>query len=153
MRQAETFLQAQGVQHELKRQVSPRHLGAAGHTVRRHRFVHVDLWVAVTHLAHDAVRETELAMSTGPDAKVIAKLPVVEVVPATVPGFGVGRNLITPKACGCGHAGDRVQHVIGGVLVGNHRRKLRKVGVGLDRQMVDRDMRALQCQRDSHVLS
>jgi hypothetical protein len=84
--QREALAQAQGVEHELERQVAPRHLAFLCHGGAGQRPVHVQLGLAVPHLAHHPVREAQLAVRAGADAQVVAELPVVQVVHAAVAG-------------------------------------------------------------------
>ena len=59
---------------------------------------------APARLAHDAVRKAELAVRAGADAEVVAELPVVQVVPAAIPGARESRGLVVLVA---GRAGAR----------------------------------------------
>jgi hypothetical protein len=92
------FLQAQRVEHEFERQVGARHFVRLRHGIGRQRVVHVQLGLAVPHLAHDAVRKAQLAVRARANAQVVAKLPVVEVVPAAVAGARIGRYLVALPA-------------------------------------------------------
>ena len=51
-----------------------------------------------------------------------------------------------------GHLGDAVQHGIGRIVVGNPRRELGEIGVGLDGQVIDREVRRRHGQRLRQVL-
>ncbi|MDV7390184.1 hypothetical protein RZS08_02470, partial [Arthrospira platensis SPKY1] len=55
---------------------------------------HVQTGLTPANLSQDPMRETQLAVGTRPDAQVIAELPVIGVVPAAVPGSGVGGHLV-----------------------------------------------------------
>ena len=48
------------------------------------RLHHVKLGLSKANLPSNAVRKTELAVRASPNPQVVAKLPVVEVVPASV---------------------------------------------------------------------
>ncbi len=87
------------------------------------------------------MRETELAVRPGPNAEVVAKTPVIEVVAAGVATARIGRHLVAPQASAGAARGDAVQHVVGQVLVGQRRRVFGKNGVGLKRELIDRQMR------------
>ena len=69
-----------------------------------------------------------------------------------MPRLGVGRHFVALQPGAFGHLGDSVEHGIGHVVFGNHRREFGEVGVGLNRQVVNRNMRWLQRQRLAHVL-
>ena len=90
-------------------------------------------------------------MRAGPNAQVVAKLPVIQIMKATVAGFGIGRDLIALHARLSCHLGDAVEHGVGQVFLRYHRRKLGKVGVGLNGQVVNRDVGRTQGQCLAHV--
>ena len=90
-------------------------------------------------------------MRAGTNAQIVSKLPIVEVVKAAVPRLGVGRDFIALEPGFARHVGDAVEHGVGQVLLGNGRGELRKISVGLDRQVVNRDVRRTQGQRLAHV--
>ena len=56
--------------------------------------VHVGGRLTPAYLSHDAVRKADLAVCAGPNAQVIAKLPIVEVVQALMPLAGISGHLI-----------------------------------------------------------
>jgi hypothetical protein len=85
-RPAKPFAQAQRVEHELERQLARATSCSLDTPCRRQRVLHVGRRLAPAHLAHDAVRETQLAVRAGADAQVVAELPVVQVVPQRWPG-------------------------------------------------------------------
>ena len=65
---------------------------------------------------------------------------------------GEGRDLVALQTHAGGSLGDRIKHVAGQVVVGQvGRRRRRKAGVGLNRQVVDRQVRRLERQRDVQV--
>ena len=51
---------------------------------------HVKLRFTITNLTRNAMCKTELAVRTGTNAQVIAKLPIVQVVPTFVTRLGIG---------------------------------------------------------------
>ena len=65
---------------------------------------------------------------------------------------GVGGNLITVQSGYGGHVRDQVQHGIGRVVFRHHRGEFGEISVGLDGQLVDRDVRRVHCQGQAHVL-
>ena len=64
------------------------------HGITKQSILHVQLWLAVTHLPHNAMRKAEFAVCTCTQTQIIAKLPIVEVVPAAMAGFGIGGNFV-----------------------------------------------------------
>src|SRR5207247_9968438 len=69
-----------------------------------------------------AVGEAHLAVRAGADAEVVAELPVVEVVPAPVPGPGESRGFVVLVTCRSQRFLDRDLHVRASVVL----RKLRR---------------------------
>ena len=122
-----------------------------GQGIARQRPVHIKAGLAKPHLAHHPVRKAEFAVGASTQAQVVAKLPIVQVVPAAVPVARIGRHLVTVQAGGAGQVGDQVQHVTGAVLIGQRGRVLGKDGVGLDRQVIQRQVRWRQSQRGAQV--
>ena len=114
--------------------------------------VHVTLRITQFHLPHHTVRKTQLAMRPCANAQIVTKLPVVGVVKALVAVARIGRDFITRHAMCARHGGDTVQHVVGLIVLRDDRRKLGKVGVGLNRQVVNRDVRRLEAQRRLQIL-
>ena len=110
----------------------------------RHGLLLVLTRLAPSHLAQHPVREAQLAVGSGTDAKVVAKLPVVQVVAATVPGSRIGTHLVALPAAGGGACTEQVEHLAGQVHVRQFGRPARKRGVGLQRQLVERKMRRRQ---------
>ena len=112
-------LQAQRVEHELERQVGARDLALGRDRRARLGAGHVGGRIAQAHLAHDPVREAELAVRAGADAEVVAELPVVEVVAgsdgrrARTPRPRSARGRRAGRACD-----DAVEHRRGEVVVG-----------------------------------
>ena len=93
------------------------------------------------------MRIAELAVRTGADAKVVTELPVVQVVRALMARARIGRDLVALQARGGRELGDAIEHLARRVVVGHGRRMLGKEGVGLDRQVVDAQVRRLEGQR------
>ena len=60
--QLETLLQAQRIEHEFERQFRAADFVVLRDGLAGQRVVHVELGLAKAHLAHDAVREAELAV-------------------------------------------------------------------------------------------
>ncbi len=118
------------------------------HRLPKQRVAHVGRRFAPAHLAHDAVGKRQLAMRPGADAEVVTEGPVVEVVRAAVPRPREGRHLVARQARRRGAPGDEVEHVAGQVVVGQPRgRPAGEGGIGLDRQVVDRQVRRIKAQR------
>ena len=99
----------------------------------------------------DAVRKAELAVRAGADAEVVAELPVVEVVRAAVARPRERRDLVALEAAAAVRSTMRSSIVAarsssgsGGGCVANQR-------VGLDRQVVDRQVRRLERERRVEV--
>ena len=90
-------------------------------------------------------------MRAGAQPQVVAELPVVPVMEAAVAGARVGRDLVAGEPGLCGALGDAVQHRVGGVLVGHHGRELGEIGVGLEREVIDRQVRRIEAERDVEV--
>jgi hypothetical protein len=65
---------------------------------------------------------------------------------------GIGRHFVALHASDSGALGDAVQHGIGRVVVGHHWRELGKHGVGLDGQVVHRQVGRCQRQRQGQIL-
>ena len=135
--QFKTVFQTQRIQHVFKWQVRSRHFRVAGNCVARQGLVHVKPGVAQAHLAMNSVGKTNLAVRASAYAQIVAKLPIVVVVKAAVPRLGEGRDLVARQPCGLRHVGYFVEHVVGQVFFRNHRWELGKVGVGLNRQVVN----------------
>jgi hypothetical protein len=93
------------------------------------------------------MRKAQLAVRAGADAEVVAELPVVEVVHAAMAGPRERRHLVARQPRRRRALGDEVEHVGCHVVVGQPRRVLGEEGVGLDRQVVDRQVRRLERQR------
>ena len=70
----------------------------------------------------------------------------------SVPLAGIGRNLIPVQTGGTRHIRDQVQHVIGGVFLGNHGRKFGEIGIGFNSEVVDGDVRGCQQEGRGHIL-
>ena len=85
------------------------------------------------------------------NAKIVAKLPIVQIVQAPVARLGVGRNFIPVHARSTSQLGDPVQHGVGIIVFRQHGRKFCEVGIGLDSQVVNRDVRGLKRERLAHV--
>ena len=117
-----------------------------------HGLLHVKHGFTVTHLSQHTVREAELAVRTSPNAEVVAKLPVVQVVGTPVPRLGISRDFVALQARGCGQLGDAVHHFVGQIVFGQSGRELGKHRVGLDRQVVDRDVRRRKGQSSLDIL-
>ena len=149
--QLETIAQTQGIEHVLKGQIGAANFRLLSDSLPCQGIFCIKPWFAPAHLAHDAVRKTEFAVRACPNAQVVAKLPVIQIMKATVAGFGIGRDLITLHARLSCHLGDAVEHGIGQVFLRYHRRKLGKVGVGLNGQVVNRDVGRIQGQCLAHV--
>ena len=61
--------------------------------------------------------------------------------------LGVGRHFVALQPGGFGQLGDVVEHGVGGVVLGHHGRELGEVGIGLDGQVVNRNVRRRKGQR------
>ncbi len=96
--------------------------------------------------------KAQFAVSPGAYAQVIAELPVIGVVPAAMPGLGIRRHFIPIHERSGRHFSDAIQHAVSRVVVGNAGRVLGEIGVGLDGEVIDRDVRRRECQRLGHVL-
>ena len=94
----------------------------------------------------------EFAVRTGANAKIVTKLPVIQVMPALVFGPRIGRDFVARTALLGRHLGDAVHHGVGRVLFGQGRRVLGKHRVGLDREVIDRHMWRLKRQGRLHIL-
>ncbi|MNY32246.1 hypothetical protein D3C86_1664500 [compost metagenome] len=105
----------------------------------------------VPHLAQHPVRERQLAVRARPDAEVIAKTPVIEVVPRLPVRLAVGRGLVVPEAGLAGAGLDDVLHLVGDVLVRQRGRVLGEQRVRLQRQVVHRQVRGAIGQRRFEV--
>ena len=138
--QGHPLLQAQGIQHELEGQLGAGHLGVLHHGMGGLCPLHVQAGFTGAHLAHNPVGKAEFAVGTGPQAQVVAKLPVVQVVPAAVAGSGVGGDFIPLQASRCGVRRQRVEHGVGIVVFRHGWRVFGKQGVGLDGQVVHRQV-------------
>ena len=86
-------------------------------------------------------------MCAGTHADVVAELPVVEVVATAPSGARVRRNLVVLVAVRRELLLAIELHLPGRVRVGQRRRAMVEDGAGLERQLVVRDVRGLQCQR------
>ena len=144
-------VQTQRVEHELEGQVGARHLDALGHEAPQRSVLQVGGRLPEAHLAHDAVRKRQLAVRARPDAQVVAELPVIHVVAAGLTGARVRGDLVVVET-GLRHA--RLDPLMNGgrrIIVGQRRRKLGEDGVGLQRQLVERQVRRRQRQRHFNV--
>ena len=150
--QSKALAQAQGVEHEFKGQFLARHLVALRHRLALAGVLHVKRRFTVPHLAQHPVRKTELAVRARPNAQIVAKLPIVQVVRAAVAGLGVGRHFVTGQPRSGGQLGDAVHHFVGQIVLGQNWWELGKHGVGLDGEVVDRDVRRCKAQRGQDIL-
>ena len=91
-------------------------------------------------------------MRTRAYAQIVAKLPVVEVVPAAVALLRVGRHFVARKARLPREFGDAVEHGVGQVVLGHGGWELGEDGVGLNREVVDGDMFGRKPKRSLDVL-
>ena len=82
------------------------------------RLGHVELRLSKTHLPSNAMRKTQLAVRASPNAQIIAKLPIVEVVPTFVARLGIGRHLIPLQTFSACHFSNQVHHGVGIVVFG-----------------------------------
>ena len=144
-------VEAQRVQHELEADVVARHRGGPPAAARRRRPARGTAAAACSAPAHDAVGERQLGVRAGADAEVVAELPVVEVVPALAPGLRVRRGLVVHVAGGGERRVDRVLDVGRRVLVGQRRRMAVEQRVGLERQLVERQVRRRERERRREV--
>ena len=89
----------------------------------------------------------ELAVRTGADAEVVAEAPVVQVVPALRAAPRIGRDfvLLEPRGGEPRLASDL--HREGHLVVGQARRPTLERRAGLQRQLVMRNVRGLECER------
>ena len=92
--QAEALFQAQCIEHVFKGQVFARHLFMLSGWLSLESLRHVKLRLSKANLPSNAMRKTELAVGASTYAQVVAKLPVVEVVPTPVAWLGVSRHLV-----------------------------------------------------------
>ena len=90
-------------------------------------------------------------MGTCTNTQVVPKLPVIEVVATAVSGFCISRYLVAFQALQRRQFRDAVEHRIGSIVFWNDRRELGEVGVGLDRQVVNREMRGGKAQRGGDI--
>ena len=125
-----------------------RHRGAAAAGLCP---LHVQRRVAGAHLADHAVGKAEFAVRACANTQVITKLPIIAVVPARMLRARVGRDFVTLQPGCLRRLADLVQHVVGHVVAGQYRRVGCEIGVGLQRELVDRQMRWREGQRGSQV--
>ena len=140
--------QAQRVHHELKRQVSVRHRLAGLHLAALRHAGQIGCRLFVAHIALDAVVKRQLAVRAGANAQIIAKRPVIQVVPRLMAGQGKRRGFVMDKSSRRQPRLDGLLHIGGQVVVGQiGRRAGGKQGVGLQRQVIGRQMARAQRQR------
>ena len=133
--------EAQRVQHEFEADLFPRHRVLLEKRRPQRHAVEILLRLFYADLAHHAVGKRELGMRSGADAQIIAEAPVVEIVPALAARLSESRRLVMPVTRIEEHAFDRVIHVCGLVVVGQRRRLAMEQRVGLDREVIERQMR------------
>ena len=80
--------------------------------------VHVEQGLSKTHLPSNAMRKAQFAVRTRTNAQIIAKLPIVQVVPTFVTWLGIGRHLVPLQTIGARHCRDQVHHGVGVVVFG-----------------------------------
>src|SRR5258706_14306481 len=90
-RERESFGETQRVQHELERQLGGRHGALPGDGDRS---AHVVARLLDALMTRHAIGEAHLAVRAGADAEGVAELPVVQGVPAAMPGAGGGRGVL-----------------------------------------------------------
>ena len=144
-RRVHPFGQAQRVQHELEGQIGGLHhlVDLAG--IAGQRRLHVAARVLVLCLPDDPVRERQLAVGAGPDAQVIAKHPVIEVVLGLMAGARPGRHLVVAIGV-TQHLAQQILHGSRLVFVRHRGREARKQRVGLQREVVARQVRRRERQ-------
>ena len=98
------------------------------------------------------MRKTELAVGASPNAQIVAKLPVIKVVPAPVAWLGVSRHLVPFQTLMACHLSDQVHHGVSIVIFWQHRRVFGKQGIGLDGEMVNRNVGWLETQCCFNIL-
>ena len=125
---------------------------ALAHRLPCHRLLEVKGGFTVTDQAQYPVRKTDLAVRPSANAQVVAKLPVVGVVPTTVALLGIGRHLVSRHALLGRTLGDDVEHIERFVILGQGGWVAFKPGVGLDGQVVDGQMRWGQAQRGVQIV-
>ena len=88
------------------------------------------------------------SVGTGTDGKIISELPIVKVMPAAVPSFGLGRHFIVIKTAGCGFIPDQIGHILKHIVIRNpFGRKFGKIGVRLQGQLIAGQMRRSERKR------
>ena len=80
--------------------------------------VHVEQRFSKTHLPGNAMRKAEFAVRASTNAQIIAKLPIVQVVPTFVTRLGIGRHFIPLQTFDARHGRDQVHHGVGVVVFG-----------------------------------
>ncbi|MPN09218.1 hypothetical protein SDC9_156507 [bioreactor metagenome] len=92
--------------------------------------------------------KTQLAVRSGANAQIVAELPVVAVVKTLVAILGIGRDFIALHAGSPGAGRDKVQHLIGRIVLGHQGRVFGEIGVWLDGKVINRQMwrRKRQCR-------
>src|SRR5438094_874639 len=95
-------------------------------------------------MPRDAPGEAQLAVRAGADADIVAEFPIVEVVAAAMPRPRESRGLVMPIARRAEHLLRCQLHVGALVMLRQLRRLAPEHGVGLDRQLIGRDVRRAQ---------
>ena len=96
--------------------------------------------------------KTKFAVRPCTNAQVIAKLPIVQVVPAFVARLRIGRNFVPLQTLGARHCRDQVHHFVGIVLLWQNRGMFCKQGIGFDGEVIDGNVRRLEAQGRFDVL-
>ena len=115
------------------------------------RHIHKAIRITKSHLPNNAVRKAQLAVCARTNPQVVAKLPVIAVVKALMAGLGIGRDLIATHTRRNGAGRNQVQHFVSRIVLRNHRRVLGEVGIGLNGQVINRQMRRRKRERHIHI--
>src|SRR5690606_13435033 len=102
--------QTQRAQHEFKAELATADLRFLLDRIPKADLLHIGFRLLESRLANHAMRERELGMGAGPNAEVVAELPVIQVVTRLSARLRVSGYLIVLIAGCCRHTLNHVLH-------------------------------------------